>query len=143
MDAAGDADRHPDRQPQPLRGGERVVGLGLRRELDVGVGGDGGRGDDDRGAVGPGRKRLAMTGAGGGEREAASREPHRDRAGHSLLRGWMLAMSSASATTAPSTFASPRSFQIAPPLRSGTTSSVSTSPGTTGLRNFALSMAMK
>ena len=58
-------------------------------------------------------------------------------------RGWMLARNSASATTVSPTLASPRIFQIAPPLRSGTTSRRSTSPGTTGLRNFTASMPMK
>ena len=58
-------------------------------------------------------------------------------------RGWIEAIISASATRTSPTLASPFSFQIALPLRSGTTSSVRTSPGTTGLRNRALSIAMK
>ena len=123
---------HGGGHQQRLRRGERVVGLDLGRRGDPIVLR---LGRDRR----PRRRRGAAAWPPGDRRERP--RPARAASGNTARtsqpwgavaasRGWMDAMSSASATTtSPSTFASPRSFQIAPPLRSGTTSSVSTSPG--------------
>src|SRR6185369_1463974 len=54
-----------------------------------------------------------------------------------------VARNSPSATTSPSTFATPRVFMMAPLKRTTSTSSSRRSPGTVGLRNFAPSMAMR
>ncbi len=55
----------------------------------------------------------------------------------------IMAAKVASATETPSTVPVPWNFQTLPRLRSLTTSSRSWSPGTTGRRNFALSIVMK
>src|SRR5262249_32951299 len=54
-----------------------------------------------------------------------------------------VARNSPSATFCPSTVAVPRCFQMAPLCFITSTSSISRSPGTTGLRNLALSMAIR
>src|SRR5262249_5533882 len=74
-------------------------------------------------------------------RGAAGEQRKQRQPAHYFLA--IVARSSASQTSCPATFASPRNFQTAPPFRSGTSSRMSWSPGTTVFRNLALSMAMK
>ena len=137
-DGPGDGRRRGRRDQEALRLRDRVVGLDLRDRGDLAFGLGFGR-HDDRRAVGFGQA-GAWT---GGEREEQQQNQRFRPGPHSLPLGWIVAINSASATKTSPTLASPRSFQIALPFRSGTTSSVSTSPGMTGLRNFALSIAMK
>src|SRR5262249_14736164 len=96
--------------------------------------------DDDHGRPRVARALAELELLGTRARRARDQRQRRERPHHPFA---MVPSNSASQTTCPSTLASPRIFQTAPPFRSGTTSRTSWSPGTTGLRNFTLSMAMK
>src|SRR5229473_5405284 len=83
--------------------------------------------------------RLGVYDRGGMDFTHRNRTPRIDRKSRSA----MVARNSASATFTRSTEAVPLCFQIAPLCRSTSTSSCRRSPGTTGRRNFALSIAIR
>ena len=96
------------------------------------------------------RDRLLLLIAGGEEamvRAVEGAEDEMEQAAAQVRRNNLGAsdvlIAVAASGTTPFTLASPRIFQMAPPLRRGTTSRWRVSPGTTGLRNFTLSRDMK